>query len=93
MKKTTGEIKFVKKAQFSKNKSCVDRSTSLLDNARDWELLVDFDDNHSLFPPEVYATAQRPDILIFSRKKKQIILGELTCGAEEGFANAKKHTF
>lgn len=89
MKKTTGEIKFVKKAQFSKNKSCVDRSTSLLDNARDWELLVDFDDNHSLFPPEVYATAQRPDILIFSRKKKQIILGELTCGAEEGFANAR----
>ncbi len=87
--KPSNKIEFVKKNHFSKDKrKCIDRSTSLLDGAKDWELLVDLDDNRSLFPPEVYATAERPDILIFSRTEHRIILCELTCGAEEGFVNA-----
>ena len=88
--KSSNKIEFVKKNHFSmKKRKCIDRSASLLDGAKDWELLVDLDDNRSLFPPEIYATAERPDILIFSREKHTIILCELTCGAEEGFANAK----
>ena len=89
-KKTSNNpIKFVKKGKFSKSRSSVDRSSSILDSAKDWEVLVDLDDNRSLFPPEVYATAERPDIIIFSRASRQIILAELTNGAEEGFENAK----
>ena len=88
-KKISKNIKFVKKGTFSKSRSSVDRSSSILDSAKDWELLVDLDDNRSLFPPEVYATAQRPDIILFSRLSHQIILAELTNGAEEGFVNAK----
>merc|ERR1712127_172196 len=88
-KKISKNIKFVKKGKFSNSRSSVNRSSSILDSAKDWELLVDLDDNRSLFPPEVYATAQRPDIIIFSRSCHQIILAELTNGAEEGFVNAK----
>jgi hypothetical protein len=88
-KKVSKEIKFIKKAQSVNKRGTVDRSSSLLDGASDWELLIDFDEDRSLFPPEVYATAQRPDILILSRSTKLIILGELTCGAEEGFLNAR----
>ena len=82
-------IKFVKAgSKVPQNKSAT-TSSSILDGANDWKLLVDLDDNRLLFPPEIYSTAERPDIVLFSRERHAVILGELTCGAEEGFDNAK----
>ena len=52
---------------------------SYLDGANDWELLVDFDSSNIIFPPDVYATRARPDILVFSRVTKRIAMIELTC--------------
>ena len=89
IKKTTKPIKFVKKGTSQKTRGPVDRSSSVIDKAKDWELLIDFDDNRILFPPEIYSTAQRPDIVILSRSIQCVIIAELTCGAEEGFVNAK----
>ena len=61
----------------------------LLQPADDWKLLIDYDNNPIVFPPEVYATDLRPDIIIFSLRTKTIIWAELTCPAEENISAAK----
>ena len=40
------------------------------------------------FPASICSTSQRPDLVIWSSRKKVVILGELTCPAEEGIQNA-----
>jgi hypothetical protein len=61
---------------------------SILKGANDWELLVDVH-RKLVFPVEIYATDQRPDILILSRSLKKVLLIELTCPAEEGILTAQ----
>ena len=63
--------------------------SSLLSYANDWKLLVDLPDCNFVFPPEIYATAERPNIVIWSAKSKRVILIELTCPAEEGIEAAQ----
>lgn len=64
------------------------RSATLLDGANDWKLLLDFTANPIVFPPEVYSTTERPDIIIWSIQLRKIIMIELTCPAEEGMEAA-----
>ena len=73
----------------SKKRRPVGLSFSLLDSARDWELLVDLNRAKIVFPPEIYATPERPDIIIFSRATHRVLLVELTCPAEEGIEAAR----
>ena len=61
----------------------------LLDGAADWRLLVDFESESIVFPPEIYSTPERPDIVIWSRQRKSVIMIELTCPAEEGIRDAQ----
>ena len=61
----------------------------LLSYANDWKLLVDLPDSNYVFPPEIYSTNERPDIIIWSPKLKTVILLELTCPEEEGIQAAK----
>jgi hypothetical protein len=61
---------------------------SIMDGAKDWQLLVDFDSKNIVFPTEIYSTPERPDIIIFSSSLKRVIMIELTCPAEEGIQNA-----
>ena len=85
------EIKFVPKGYVGpllRNKGKPLKRSSMLDGADDWELLVDFDHDQIAFPPEIHSTAERPDMLLFSRTTKMIYLIELTCPAEEGFEAA-----
>ena len=82
--KTPQLIKFVGKGDGNKSKSSIDRSSSILDPANDWNLLVDFTTKKIVFPPEIFATPSRPDITMFSPSLKKVILVELTCPAEEG---------
>ena len=44
----------------------------------------------SMFPPEIYATTERPGIMIWSVSVKKIFLIELTCPAEEGIQAARE---
>ena len=84
-RKSLKQIKFIKKGDLSKKaSSSMDRTPYVLDKARDWELLVDFTKEKIVFPPEIYSTSERPDILLVSRSSYQGILVELTCPAEEG---------
>ena len=49
---------------------------------------VDTEFNRLVFPPEIYSTPQRPDIVIWSASIKVVLLLELTCPAEENFDKA-----
>jgi hypothetical protein len=51
--------------------------------------MVDFRHKPYLFPPHILATPERPDILLYSSSSRTVILGELTCPAEEGIDQAK----
>ena len=56
-------------------------SSDALHCASDWVFLFDLEDA-LIFPPEIAATLQRPDIVIFSRALRQVILIELTVPLE-----------
>ena len=62
---------------------------SLLECANDWKLRVDFDAKKAEFPPAIVATSQRPDIVLWSRMSRIVVLIELTCPAEEGMLKAQ----
>jgi len=61
----------------------------LLSQARDWQCLIDYRDNGIIFPTEICITDLRPDIIIWSREGKKVILIELTCPSEENLLQAK----
>ena len=50
---------------------------------------MDFDRNKIFYPPEICATSQRPDIVIWSAKFECFLNIELTCPAEEGIEPAQ----
>jgi hypothetical protein len=50
---------------------------------------VDFDAKKAEFPPSILATPLRPDIVLWSRMSRVVVLIELTCPAEEGMFNAQ----
>jgi hypothetical protein len=80
----------------SNTTSTVSKSSdrNILSTANDWKLLVDFDHDHIVFPPEILSTDQRPDIIIWSRNTKMVLLIELTVPADENIQAAqirKKH--
>ena len=50
---------------------------------------MDTEESKLVFPPEIYGTPQRPDIVIWSKQTKTVLIMELTCPAEEGIEAAK----
>jgi Reverse transcriptase (RNA-dependent DNA polymerase) len=81
------DIVFVKAGQKNAHHS-KKASKNILSSASDWKLLVDSLAENIIFPPEIYCTPERPDIVIWSSKSKNVILIELTCPAEEGIQAA-----
>ena len=63
--------------------------TTLSDSANDWKLLIDYDQENIVFPPEIYGTPERPDITLWCYAARKVILIELTCPSEEGIHAAK----
>ena len=62
---------------------------SLLDLANDWTLLVDDVPCRTVFPVCTgVSTAERPDVIIFSKATKTVIWGELTVPLEENIEAA-----
>ena len=56
-------------------------TATVLDTAGGWQIATDLE--HLSFPAEAAVTAQRPDIVIWSRSVKSIIMVELTVPWEE----------
>jgi hypothetical protein len=57
-------------------------TTGVLQTAQDWEMRVDLK-KKLVFPGEITTTSLRPDIVLYSKVKKHIILIELTVPLEE----------
>jgi DNA topoisomerase VI subunit B len=64
------------------------RSASFLDPAGEWQIATDL--KHLVFPTEILVTAQRPDIVVWSRLLKHIILIELAVPWEENIEASQK---
>ena len=64
-------------------------SRSLLEGSTDWCISVDYTHKHAVFPPMIYATTERPDIVLWSESSRRVLLLELTCPAEEGIPAAR----
>merc|ERR1712127_257013 len=65
--------------------------THSLSDANDWQILIDFDHNRMVFPPEICSTDQRPDIVIWSTNSKTVLVIELTCPPEENILTAQTY--
>ncbi len=61
----------------------------ILSTANDWVLRVAYEHKQIEFPQHILSTSQRPDIIIWSRMKRHVVLIELTCCAEEGVTAAQ----
>ena len=84
------EKSFVRKDNKLANPAKPPPHQSLLSRSTDWRLLVDFTDRNIVFPPEIIATSERPDIVIWSVTLKKVIMIELTCPAEVGIEAARE---
>jgi hypothetical protein len=51
--------------------------------------LFDYDATPIIFPPSIYATDQRPDVVIWSEAAKTLIIFELTVPSEDNIADAE----
>ena len=76
----TSHINFVKRGEKPSSASKVKHG--LLDFAADWILYDDLGQK-LVFPTYIYATSQRPDIVIVSNNTRAVILVELTSPSEE----------
>ena len=75
---------FVKKTKKKKKKPAGQPpNTHLLSRANDWEMMVDFNHDRLVFPKFICSSDERPDVVIFSKQYRRVILIELTCPAEE----------
>ena len=78
---TTSKVKFVRPGEAGQPRRT--RYVGLLDRAKDWIVLADMHSAQLIFPVEIFPTSERPDIIIYSRSKKIVILIENTSGCEE----------
>ena len=78
---STFKVKFIRPGEAGRPKCR--RYVGLLDQAKDWSVLADLGPGQLIFPVEIFATSERPDIVLYSVSKKIIILIENTSGCEE----------
>ena len=57
----------------------------ILHSADDWSLISDSTDKKLVVPPYLAITTLRPDVLLISKQKKQVVIIELTSPSEENF--------
>ena len=88
---STHPVKFSKfvKAGVEGTQSPALPSSNLLGSAQDWQCQIDFRDNMVIFPPVIYISEARPDIVLWSLALKKVIMIELTCPSEENILQAK----
>jgi hypothetical protein len=75
---------FVRAGQRMPRKPLSQVREGILTKANDWVLCVDYEHKPINFPQHIFSTSLRPDIVIWSRMRRHVVLVELTCCAEEG---------
>ena len=61
------EVNFVRAGENKPPTKTESSKSTFLSGATDWRLLVELGGNKIVYPPEIYSTVQRPDIVIWSR--------------------------
>ena len=61
----------------------------LLKHHNDWVLRVEMGKEKMEFPPGICVTELRPDIVLYSREGKKVIVIELTCPIEDNIPDAQ----
>ena len=84
-------ISFVKEDFASRTHSSKPRA-NILSSADDWQMVTDLD-GEGCFPQEIAITLLRPDIVIWSRSTKEVIIGELTVPWEDNLEYAHERKF
>ena len=75
-------IQFVRAGEKCRKKNGFE---GILHSADDWSLISDSSDKKLVVPPYLAITTLRPDILLISKKQKQVAIIELTSPSEENF--------
>lgn len=83
------QVNFVRAGENKPPTKTKSSKSTFLSGATDWRLLVELGGNKIVYPPEIYSTIQRPDIVIWSKQTKRVMNVELTCPAEEGIQAAQ----
>ena len=67
---------------------------SYFDGVQDWKMIVDLPGRRLKVPVHIAVTRKRPDIVIYSNTRKQVLMVELTCPYEDriGLANELKRS-
>ena len=84
--KVINTIPFVRSGEKPKKTTRGSRTT-VLGQSTDWEVRCDLK-TQLVFPVEVAITNQRPDMVVWSREGKKVVLIELTCPWEENAEEA-----
>ena len=77
-------IKFQKSGDKSKSATTV-MQDSFLGGARDWKIQIDLPGTPVIVPSHIAATLQRPDIILTSEARRELIIIELTVPTEDRF--------
>ena len=80
---------FVRAGQKAQRTEKQPLNRGLLSLANDWQLLVDYNHKNIVFPPTICSTSKRPDVVLWSKMSRRVVLLELTCPAEEGIQVAR----
>ena len=83
------QVNFVRAGENKPPTKTKSSKSTFLSGATDWRMLVELGGNKIVYPPEIYSTIQRPDIVIWSKQTKRVMNVELTCPAEEGIQARK----
>ena len=81
--KKVNKVHFIKAGEKPKLKQT---PTGILHLASDWVLLSDLSGN-LVFPCQIALTELRPDIVLYSKSSKRVVILELTCPCEENMAS------
>ena len=82
------KLRFINFCRAGEKKSSGEgKEKGLLSTAGDWQMVADLD-RQLKFPGEIAATSRRPDVVLWSRSTKQVVLLELTVPWEERMEEA-----
>ena len=82
-------LQFVRAGEQPKKQSARRELYGLFQRSDDWTMLLDGPSGRVQIPSDMAVTVQRPDIVVYSRKLKRVIFGELTSPWEDRVLEAQ----